>query len=78
MTDDAKILGTKFHKSIIRSRAALTYEEAQLRIDDASKSDPVTLSLRQLNALAKILKRRRIEQGYASQLIEASRQGDVS
>ncbi|KAJ3609936.1 hypothetical protein NHX12_022030 [Muraenolepis orangiensis] len=48
---------------VINSKASLTYAEAQLRIDDATMNDDVTSSLRGLNKLAKILKRRRIEKG---------------
>lgn len=36
MTSDADIIDIKFHKSLIRSSAALTYEEAQNKIDDPS------------------------------------------
>lgn len=61
--DDANILNTKFHKSIIESKKAMTYEEAQLIIDDASQQHDIAMSLRNLNKLAKILKRRRIESG---------------
>lgn len=60
---DAKIVKTKFHKSIIESKAALTYEEAQIIIDDNNKNDDIAKSLRQLNKLAKILKKRRTEKG---------------
>lgn len=63
MTHQAEIVDTRFHKSIIKSRAALTYEQAQLRIDDSSQNDTVTVSLRNLNSLAKILKRKRIDNG---------------
>ena len=52
-----------FHKSIIKSRNAFTYEEAQMRIDDSKQHDPVTLSLRSLNSLAKVLKQRRKDNG---------------
>lgn len=41
----------------------MTYAEAQMRIDDTSKTDDITKSLRGLNKLAKILKRHRIEKG---------------
>lgn len=44
-------------------QASLTYAEAQMRIDDTTKNDDITKSLRGLNKLAKILKRRRIEKG---------------
>ncbi|XP_023023832.2 exosome complex exonuclease RRP44-like protein Dis3 [Leptinotarsa decemlineata] len=59
----ANILNTRFHKSIIRSKAAMTYEEAQIIIDDKSKTDSIAESLRYLNMLAKILKKRRLEKG---------------
>ncbi|VDM94690.1 unnamed protein product, partial [Onchocerca ochengi] len=36
LTSDADIIDIKFHKSLIRSSGALTYEEAQNRIDDPS------------------------------------------
>jgi hypothetical protein len=34
LDEDANILATRFCKSIIRSRASLTYDAAQQRIDD--------------------------------------------
>ncbi|KAM9365783.1 exosome complex exonuclease RRP44 [Pholidichthys leucotaenia] len=63
MNHKAEILKTRFTKSVINSKASLTYAEAQMRIDDSSKSDDITKSLRSLNSLAKILKRQRIEKG---------------
>nr|CAD7406677.1 unnamed protein product [Timema cristinae] len=66
ITRDANIVNTKFHKSIIRSRQAMTYEEAQLKIDDSSQDDELSKSLRSLNSLAKILKRRRIDNGQVA------------
>ncbi|XP_068183620.1 exosome complex exonuclease RRP44 [Antennarius striatus] len=60
---DAKILKTRFTKSVINSKASLTYAEAQMRIDDTGMNDDITKSLRGLNKLAKILKRQRIEKG---------------
>lgn len=36
LTCDADIIDVKFHKSLIRSSAALTYEQAQNKIDDPS------------------------------------------
>jgi exosome complex exonuclease DIS3/RRP44 len=59
----AKVVKTKFHKSVIESKAALTYEEAQIIIDDKNSINEVAQSLRRLNSLAKIMKRRRIESG---------------
>ena len=63
MTQSAEIISTRFVKSVIRSRAALTYAEAQLRISEPNRNDSVTVSLRRLNQLAKILKVARIEKG---------------
>ncbi|RXM98207.1 Exosome complex exonuclease RRP44 [Acipenser ruthenus] len=63
MNHDAEIINTKFTKSVINSKASLTYAEAQMRIDDTSMNDEITRSLRGLNRLAKILKKKRIEMG---------------
>lgn len=63
MNHNAEILKTRFTKSVINSKASLTYAEAQMRIDDTTKNDDITKSLRGLNKLAKILKRKRIENG---------------
>ncbi|XP_039995125.1 exosome complex exonuclease RRP44 isoform X1 [Xiphias gladius] len=63
MNHEAEILKTRFTKSVINSKASLTYAEAQMRIDDTTKNDNITKSLRGLNKLAKILKRQRIEKG---------------
>ncbi|XP_066249115.1 exosome complex exonuclease RRP44 [Euwallacea similis] len=63
MDIEANILNTKFYKSIIKSKKAMTYEEAQLTIDDKTKTDSIAVSLRNLNKLAKILKKRRLENG---------------
>jgi len=63
MTKQAEIISTRFCKSIIRSRQAMTYEEAQIKIDDLTQHDCLAKSLRGLNSLAKILKKRRIDNG---------------
>jgi exosome complex exonuclease DIS3/RRP44 len=64
--NDAKIVKTEFHKSIIYSKASLTYAQAQMMIDDKSRSDDLTEGLRRLNNIAKILKAKRIEKGALS------------
>ncbi|XP_049870396.1 exosome complex exonuclease RRP44 [Pectinophora gossypiella] len=61
--ENANVLSTKFHKSVIKSAAAMTYEEAQIAIDDSSRHDEIARSLRTLNALAKKLKQRRLDNG---------------
>lgn len=43
----------------------MTYEEAQLKIDDPTQLDAIAVSLRGLNKLAKKLKKKRIDNGYA-------------
>ncbi|XP_028278895.1 exosome complex exonuclease RRP44 [Parambassis ranga] len=63
MNHKAEILKTRFTKSVINSKASLTYAEAQMRIDDTNNNDDITVSLRGLNKLAKILKRQRIAKG---------------
>lgn len=62
----ANIISTRFCKSIICSRQAMTYEEAQLKIDDATQQDAIAVSLRGLNQLAKKLKKKRLKNGYDS------------
>ncbi|KAJ6378417.1 hypothetical protein OIU78_028623 [Salix suchowensis] len=63
MTPEAEIISTKYTKSIIKSSAALSYVEAQARMDDSRLVDPLTKDLRNMNALAKIMRQRRIQRG---------------
>ncbi|ESN99274.1 hypothetical protein HELRODRAFT_189048 [Helobdella robusta] len=63
MTSEARVVSCKYTKSIIKSQAALTYAEAQMKIDDPTQTDDVTEGLRRLNRLAKILKQKRVENG---------------
>lgn len=63
MTPEAEIISTRYTKSVIKSCAALSYVEAQARMDDSRLMDPVTLDLRNMNALAKTMRLRRIERG---------------
>jgi exosome complex exonuclease DIS3/RRP44 len=53
----------RFTKSVIKSAAALTYEQAQTRIDDASLNDDLTVSLRRLRDVARQLRKRRMTNG---------------
>jgi len=59
LTPDIEEVGVTFHKSIIKSRAALTYEAAQNIIDDQSQTDQVATSLRLLMKASKVLRKRR-------------------
>ncbi|KAJ2073664.1 exosome catalytic subunit dis3 [Coemansia sp. S155-1] len=63
LDQDATIVNVTFHKSVIHSKASLTYEEAQNRIDDPSLNDSITNNIRDLNMLAKKLRKRRIDAG---------------
>ena len=56
-------MSVRFTKSVIKSCAAMTYEEAQTRMDDDRLSDEVTCGLRRMNALAKVLRARRTAAG---------------
>ncbi|KRY51407.1 Exosome complex exonuclease RRP44 [Trichinella britovi] len=60
---NANVLKCRFCKSIIRSSMALTYADAQSRLDDPNMNDAVTVTLRNLNNLSKLLKKRRLERG---------------
>nr|AID55111.1 exosome complex exonuclease RRP44 [Cocos nucifera] len=63
MTPEAEIIYTRYTKSVIKSCAALSYVEAQARMDDSRLMDPLTTDLRNLNSLAKVMRHRRIERG---------------
>lgn len=59
----AEIINVKFHKSVIESTNAFTYQQAQDLIDDKSKNNKTVKSLRGLMKMAKILKNKRNEKG---------------
>lgn len=63
LDENAEIVNTRFHKSVIKSKRSLSYEEAQLLIDDPKQQDELTRGLRHLNSLSKKLKARRMERG---------------
>ncbi|XP_068344554.1 exosome complex exonuclease RRP44 homolog A-like [Pyrus communis] len=63
MTAEAEIISARYTKSVIKSCAALSYIEAQARMDDSRLMDPLTTDLRNMNSLAKIMRARRIERG---------------
>jgi len=63
MNDQAQVISSKFHKSIIMSKGAMTYEQAQDKIDDPNDNDELAVSLRHLLKLSKILKAKRIANG---------------
>ncbi|KAL8823742.1 MAG: hypothetical protein Q9191_005590 [Dirinaria sp. TL-2023a] len=63
ITPDAEIVSSTFTKSVIRSREAFSYEQAQLRIDDKSQSDDLTLGMRTLLSLSQKLRQKRMDAG---------------
>lgn len=63
MTPEAEIVNVRFTKSVIASKQAFTYEEAQIRKDDPNQNDELTKSIRLLNSLAIKLKAARMAAG---------------
>ncbi|KAJ3471066.1 exosome catalytic subunit dis3 [Fusarium solani] len=66
LNDDADIVNVRFTKSVIKSREAFSYEQAQLRIDDDSQQDDLTKGMRMLLMLSKKLKKKRMDAGALS------------
>lgn len=58
-----EIVDVDFCKSVIKSKAALEYSVAQLRIDDENDQSSLTQGIRHLNMLAKELRKSRLEKG---------------
>ncbi|MCJ1436322.1 exosome catalytic subunit dis3 [Xylographa pallens] len=63
ITPEADIVNSMFTKSVIRSREAFSYEQAQLRIDDTSHQDDLTRGMRTLLMLSKKLRQKRMDAG---------------
>ena len=63
LDNNADIVSVDFTKSVIRSREAFSYEQAQLRIDDPNQNDELTLGMRGLLELSKKLKQKRLDAG---------------
>ena len=63
ITPQAQLVSSTFTKSVIRSREAFSYEQAQLRIDDNSHQDDLTKGMRILLGLSKKLKAARMAAG---------------
>lgn len=63
ITPDAEIVNSTFTKSVIRSREAFSYEQAQIRIDDKSQKDELTQGMRTLLKLSKKLRQKRMDAG---------------
>ncbi|KAI0758758.1 RNB-domain-containing protein [Fomes fomentarius] len=63
LSPEAEIVNARFTKSVIASKSAFTYEEAQIRKDDPKLTDELTESIRLLNHLARKLKAGRMAAG---------------
>ncbi|RLV94763.1 Exosome complex exonuclease DIS3 [Spathaspora sp. JA1] len=63
LDQDCNIVKIDYMKSVIKSRQAFSYEQAQLRIDDPSQTDELTNSMRILLNLSKKLKQGRMDAG---------------
>ena len=63
ITPDGEIVSCDFRKSVIKSREAFSYEQAQMRIDDQSQTDPLTEGMRTLLMLSKKLRQKRMDAG---------------
>lgn len=61
--EDANIVNVNFMKSVIKSRQAFSYEQAQNKIDDKTQQDDLTKSMRILLKLSKKLKQKRLDAG---------------
>ncbi|CRK19767.1 hypothetical protein BN1708_000432 [Verticillium longisporum] len=66
LNENADIVNVRFTKSVIKSREALSYEQAQLRVDDASQTDDLTKGIRMLMKLSRKLKQKRMDAGALS------------
>ncbi len=62
MTADAKVVKHKICRTVIRSDYRLTYDEAQVMLDNAEKSE-LADALRELNLMALSLRQRRLAAG---------------
>ncbi|KAL8736857.1 MAG: hypothetical protein Q9181_002272 [Wetmoreana brouardii] len=63
ITPDAEVVSSTFTKSVIRSREAFSYEQAQLRIDDKAQMDELTQGMRTLLMISKRLRQKRMDAG---------------
>eukprot|EP00004_Rigifila_ramosa_P023073 TRINITY_DN6420_c0_g1_i10.p1 TRINITY_DN6420_c0_g1~~TRINITY_DN6420_c0_g1_i10.p1 ORF type:complete len:986 (+),score=289.67 TRINITY_DN6420_c0_g1_i10:225-2960(+) len=58
-----EIQSTWFGKTLIRSRASFAYDQAQQRLENLSMTDDLSRDLRILDKFAKILRKKRMENG---------------
>ena len=63
---EVKVIDVRFAKTVINSKAALSYDEAQALLDDHSQTGVLANSIRLLNKVARILRQRRKDAGALS------------
>jgi exosome complex exonuclease DIS3/RRP44 len=63
ITPEADVVRADYTKSVIKSREAFAYEQAQIRVDDQSQQDDLTNGIRMLMMLSKKLKKKRMDAG---------------
>lgn len=63
LNSNAEVVNVDFRKTVIRSKKALNYGEAQSMIDNPNDQSEITKGIRDLNFLAKKLKEKRIVNG---------------
>ncbi len=63
MDENSNIINVDFTKSIIKSKEAFSYEEAQKRIDNLKNQDELTNGMRILLKISKKLKQKRLDNG---------------
>ena len=63
ITPNADVVSASFTKSVILSREAFSYEDAQKRIDNSSATDELTQGMRTLLSLSQRLRQKRMEAG---------------
>ena len=61
--DSLEVKNVIYGKSVIKSKAALTYEQANTIMNDNTNNTELAISIRLLNKITKVLKQRRIEAG---------------
>jgi len=62
VTPQGDIVDTTFHKAVIRSAAAMTYQQAQERMD-SEDTDSITVACKGLRTFARQLKKKRFDAG---------------
>jgi len=66
LTPEADVVNVRFTKSVIQSREAFSYEQAQMRIDNPAQQDDLTQGMRMLLMQSKKLKQKRMDAGALS------------